>query len=398
MQNLSSIHQLKIVSCPLLLSLIAEEEQDRQQQGFPCSLQYLKVSRCEALVKLPQALLSLSSLRDIEIFDCNSLVSFPEAAFTSQLKTIRIMECNSFESLPEAWLQDTGISLESLYIGYCNSLTYIARIQLPQSLKRLEIKDCNNLRTLIAKEGNPSGRKRYASLLEYLIIGFCPNLEYLDDLPTTLQHLDLGYCSKKGWRITDCKNLKFLPDGLCNLRHLQEIYICDCPSLVSFCKGGLLSTKLTKLWINGCNKLEALPNCMHRLTSLQNLAIGICPSTVSFPENGFPTNPTSLAIYDKICKPLFEWGLSRFTSLKHLSIGRCPDVVSFPQEEMGMTIPASLTHLDIVNFPSLERLSSIGENLTALKSLVSPIVRSSNSFLRMVCLPHFRNYISKAVR
>ncbi|KAJ4709503.1 NB-ARC domain-containing disease resistance protein [Melia azedarach] len=169
--------------------------------------------------------------------------------------------------------------------------------------------------------------------------------------------------------ITDCKNLKFLPDGLCNLRHLQEIYICDCPNLVSFCKGGLLSTKLTKLWINGCNKLEALPNCMHRLTSLQNLAIGICPSTVSFPENGFPTNLTSLAIYDKICKPLFEWGLSRFTSLKHLSIGRCPDVVSFPQEEMGMTIPASLTHLDIVNFPSLERLSSIGENLTALKFL-----------------------------
>ncbi|KAJ4723710.1 Disease resistance protein [Melia azedarach] len=402
LQEVSSIHESNIGS-PLHLSLSAEEEQDQQHQRLPRKLQYLKLKCCQALVTLPEAVLSLNSLRHIEIFDCNSLVSFPEAALPSQLKTITIMYCNALKSLPEVWMHNSSISLESLYIAYCNSLTYIARIQLPPSLKRLEIKDCNNLKTLIDKVGVLDDGERYTCVLENLIIGYCENLEYLDELPATLQHLDLGYCSKLAFfrgnlpkslkyfhayacpklesigenldntsfeviMISSCNNLKFLPNGLCKLRNLQEICVRDCPNLVSFCKGVLLSIKLTKLVINRCEKLETLPNCSS-LSSLQNLAIEECPRIASIPEYGIPTNLTSLRISDKNCKPFFKWGLSRFTSLKKLYIRSCLNVVSFPQEESGMLLPASLSLLDIFNFPNLECLSSKVESLTSLESL-----------------------------
>ncbi|MBA0671393.1 hypothetical protein Goklo_029649, partial [Gossypium klotzschianum] len=57
--------------------------------------------------------------------------------------------------------------------------------------------------------------------------------------------------------------------------------------------------------------------------------------------------------------------------LKSLSISNgCPDAVSFPQDEIGVTLPSSLTYLHISDFPKLESLSSNGfRNLTSLQCL-----------------------------
>ncbi|KAL9429691.1 hypothetical protein AB3S75_031501 [Citrus x aurantiifolia] len=437
-QDIISLNRLQIKGCPRLLSLVTEEEHDHQLPELPCRLRFLELSYCQGLTKLPQALLTLSSLTDMKILGCASLVSFPEVALPSQLRTVRIQECNALkslpeawmhnsnsslesleirscnslvevalpsqlrsvviqecnalESLPEAWMQNSNSSLESLRIKRCDSLTYIARIQLPPSLKRLIVSDCCNLRTLMAEQDICSSSRGCTSLtsfssenelpatLEHLEVSSCSNLAFLSrngNLPRALKYL-VSLCSKleslaerldntslEGIFIYDLENLKSLPAGLHNLHHLQKISIADCPNLESFPEEGLPSTKLTELTICDCENLKALPNCMHNLTSLLNLKISECPSVVSFPEDGFPTNLESLEVHDlKISKALLEWGFNRFTSLRRITIwGGCPDLVSPPP------FPASLTELWISFMPDLECLSSIGENLTSLKTL-----------------------------
>lgn len=350
LQNLCSLNRFRIKSCPPLFSWVAEEDHDRtQQQGLTCRLQYFDLVEYQGIVKLPQALLNICSLREIQISKCNSLVSFPEATLPSQSKTITIMFCNALESLPEAWMRDTKPSLGSLQIFQCNSLTYIARIELPTSLKRLKVSNCNNLRILTEEEDINSRCNRHTShlesleiedcaslasllwknklsaTLERLAVKRCPNLAFLslsDNLPKALKYLSLHGFSKlesiaerlentslEEISIWSCENLKMIPDDLHKLQNLPRFSLGFCNNLISFPRGGLPSTKLNKVDINGNQKLEALPNGMYNLTSLQRLNLGYLPSVVSFPGDGFPANIDSLVIRDmKICRALFEGG------------------------------------------------------------------------------------------
>ncbi|KAL9448631.1 hypothetical protein AB3S75_016004 [Citrus x aurantiifolia] len=415
LQDICSLKRLTITSCSKLQSLVAEEEEDQRQKlsEFSCRLEYLRLYICEGLVKLPQSLLSLSSLREIFIGGCNSLVSFPEVALPSKLKKIEISECDALKSLPKAWMCDTNSSLEILYIESCHSLRYIAGVQLPPSLKTLFIDECGNIRTLTVEEGihssSSSSRRYNSSLLEHLGIRYCPSLTCIfskNELPATLESLEVGNlppslkslcvygCSKlesiaerlddntslKIIRIDFCEKLKILPSGLHNLRQLLEIKIWWCGNLVTFPEGGLPCAKLTRLEIYDCKRLEALPKGLHNLKSLQELRIGgELPSLEE--DDGLPTDLRSLEIIfnTKIWKSMIEWGqgFHRFSSLRHLSIEGCDDdMVSFPPEAedkrlgTALPLPASLTSMWIGDFPNLERLSSSIvdlQNLTELR-------------------------------
>ncbi|KAH9684348.1 putative disease resistance RPP13-like protein 1 [Citrus sinensis] len=414
LQDISSLKRLTIASCPKLQSLVAEEEKDQQQQLCELSsrLEYLRLSYCEGLVKLPQSSLSLSSLREIEIYGCRSLVSFPEVALPSKLKKIEISSCDALKSLPEAWMCDTNSSLEILEISGCDSLTYIAGVQLPLSLKRLKICHCDNIRTLTVEEGIQcsSGRRYTSSLLEHLEIYSCPSLTCIfskNELPATLESLEVGNlppslklllvwgCSKlesiaemldnntslEKINISGCGNLQTLPSGLHNLCQLQEISIASCGNLVSSPEGGLPCAKLAMLAIYNCKRLEALPKGLHNLTSLQELTIGRGVALPSLEEDGLPTNLHVLLINGnmEIWKSMIERGrgFHRFSSLRQLTIMNCDDdMVSFPPKAddkgsgTALPLPASLTYLRIEGFPNLERLTSSIVDLQNLTGLV----------------------------
>ncbi|KAH9750158.1 putative disease resistance protein [Citrus sinensis] len=414
LQDISSLKRLTIASCPKLQSLVAEEEKDQQQQLCELSsrLEYLRLSYCEGLVKLPQSSLSLSSLREIEIYGCRSLVSFPEVALPSKLKKIEISSCDALKSLPEAWMCDTNSSLEILEISGCDSLTYIAGVQLPPSLKRLKICHCDNIRTLTVEEGIQcsSGRRYTSSLLEHLEIYSCPSLTCIfskNELPATLESLEVGNlppslklllvwgCSKlesiaemldnntslEKINISGCGNLQTLPSGLHNLCQLQEISIASCGNLVSSPEGGLPCAKLAMLAIYNCKRLEALPKGLHNLKSLQELRIGKGVALPSLEEDGLPTNLHVLLINGnmEIWKSMIERGrgFHRFSSLRQLTIMNCDDdMVSFPPKAddkgsgTALPLPASLTYLRIEGFPNLERLTSSIVDLQNLTGLV----------------------------
>ncbi|KAK4592727.1 hypothetical protein RGQ29_017030 [Quercus rubra] len=336
LQHLRALRVLKISTCPKLMSLVAEEVEEQLQLGLP------------------------STLREIEIINCNALVSLPKAMMSN-------ITC-----------------LERISIDRCDSLTSFAIGQLPPTLKRIKIDRCKNMMILLDEE-DINYFCSNKSLLEYLEAIECQSLKSLTssgELPATLKQLHISSCqnlesiakrlhdnsSLERISVSDCDNFKSLPKGIHTLSFLDEIHIWNCPSLETLSNGGLLPTSLRVLWIFGCKDMQALPKSIHNLTSLQELNIWECPGIVKFPKQGFPTNITSLFICDLNISPiLFKWGLDKFTSLRQLNIkGGCPNLVSFPE----MMLPASLTSLTIQIFPNLKYLSSKGfQILTSLEYL-----------------------------
>ncbi|KAK2637001.1 hypothetical protein Ddye_031793 [Dipteronia dyeriana] len=343
--------------------MMREEEEELQQQELPCRVQYMALEDFKCPVKLEEALQSLSSLRGLSISVSPEIISFPETSLPSQLSFMVIRKCNALHSLPRAWMHSINTSLKNLSIGYCDSLTSIARVQLPPNLKRLEIKYCSSLLTVLDEE-EVSGSCKNTSRLEHLKIRYCPSLTSLwsksNELPDTLREI----------KISTCSNLATMASSGNLPKSLRYLSIKGCSKMESIAKSFHYNTKLEKLYLQDCEKLGTLPNCIDNLISLTKLGIWNCPAMVSIPEGGFPTSLAFLVIGDtKICKSLFKWGLHRLKSLEALGIGLCLDLMSFPQEETGMILPTSLTTLDIVDFPNLERLSSNFKNLTCLKKL-----------------------------
>ncbi|KAL9437299.1 hypothetical protein AB3S75_023204 [Citrus x aurantiifolia] len=312
----------------------------------------------------------LASPEEVTIEEsCVRLVLFPEINFFPRnLRSLRICNSTALKSLPEEMMENNS-QLERLYIRDCDSLTFIARRRLPASLKRLEIENCEKLQRLFDDEEDASSFSSPSSssspvMLQHLIIENCPELTSLSSGVQFLEALE-------DLKIKHCPKLESLPDGLPNLKCLQSIHIRKCPSLVSFPERGLPHT-ISQVDICICDKLEALPTELHKLNSLRYLSILGCRNIVSFPEEGFPTNLTSLSIaFFKMYKTLVQWGLHKLTSLRHLYIVDCDDEAEcFPDEEIGMTLPTSLTDLHLWGFQNLISLSSTGfQSLTSLQSL-----------------------------
>ncbi|KAB2607320.1 disease resistance RPP13-like protein 1 [Pyrus ussuriensis x Pyrus communis] len=341
LQRLTCLGRLKIEDNSRLVEELGEEAEELLQlQILECKLECLELKKCKNLLKLPKGLNQLSSLQALRIYECSSLVSFPDVGLPPSLKNIEIRECKSLKSLvDEEGVGSSHSCLECLEIQGCKSLTSLSLSgQLLRTLKHLWIYDCEQLE-LIAQDGFFYDNTNYC--LEYFGI----------------------WC---------CQNLKSLPDGLCYLSNLQELHIYGCGSLVSFPRlsGGRRPSNLRKIYIRNCEKLEALPEDMHNLNSLEEW-------TIDYREGlPFPPNLTFLEIKKvKSCKSLWEleWGLHRLTSLTYLIInGEDPDTVSFPPNmvQTETLFPKSLTNLSIKGFPNLKKLSSKGfQFLTSLQSL-----------------------------
>ncbi|KAB2063367.1 hypothetical protein ES319_A10G211900v1, partial [Gossypium barbadense] len=280
--------------------------EELMQLKIPCNIEQMKIKKFGRLEKLSTTLHFFSSLTMVELYDCPKLIS-------------------------------------------------LERSNLPWNLKVLSIYFCENLQFLLLDE-DQNVNSNNACVLQELEIYSCESLKRINknSLPSTLKQLKLKWCSKlesiarevqdnsclESIEIISCHMIKDLPQGSNQLKHLQSVNIWSCSNLICFPDNGLLLTNLKVLLLANCELLQGLPEGVHNLNSLEEL-------------------------------PMIEWGLHRLTSLKSLWISNgCPDVVSFPQDDIGMALLSSLTHLNIVNFPKLEILSSNGfHNLTSLESL-----------------------------
>ncbi|CAL5381877.1 unnamed protein product [Camellia sinensis] len=330
-----AFRRLEIEDCPQLVSLFEEDEdeenegqhQQQQEEGLPSivRLEDLTINNCEKLEKLPRLLHTFTFLRELCVWNCPSLCSFPETGFPCTLKKLEIHDCEALQSL-FGWIrQINDNNLELLVVVNCPSLTWLISCRgggLPPTLKHLRIWQCKKLEALLVEEGMEIN---------------CPSLEFV-------------------W-ITGCDRLKYLPDALPNIRNLSRLWLYGCKNLEYIPEGWFHSaTNLTDLHIRGCKKLKALPHglqSINYLTSLEELYLNISEWNNNFKKIG----------------------LHCLSSLKTLLISgeeeeeeEHPVGSSFPID--GMLLPTSLICLHIRDFRNLEKLSSkLFQNLASLEQL-----------------------------
>ncbi|GLT30405.1 hypothetical protein SLA2020_052060 [Shorea laevis] len=366
--SLANLKCLWIRACPLLVSL---------PDLLPSSLGILALKGCNKLDCLPNGLHTLTCLKELSIQKCKKFVRFPVTGLPLHLKKLELEDLVVLESLPDGLMKigDGGnnmLQLEELVIKGCEQLKSFPRDKLPSTLKRLEIQNCENLESL--PEGVnlehleiyhlPSLKcfpnSKLPSALKRLEIRGC---EQLESLPDKL----LQDCTQlEEMRIEYVENLRSLPiDSMHNLSGLVELELDSCDGLESLSEIGPSSVpnlKTLKIW--NLKNLKSLPNEMCNLTSIRYLIIWNCPGIASIPEGGFPLNLETLQIgCEGMRQSMLDWGLDRLTSLKSFEIGwTCP-----PD---NLQLSVSLRSLTISRMENLKSISKgLLRNLSSLQHL-----------------------------
>ncbi|KAK0574349.1 hypothetical protein LWI29_022251 [Acer saccharum] len=293
--------------------------------GVLYNLEILLLSHCTKLIELPSSLGKLINLDYLDLNETKSLKWMPpEFSKLEKLQTLTTFVVSN---------NDKG-----------SKITELGSLPL---LVKLHIVECSKLEFLVNETA-----------------GY-PNLELLEIISgcDSLTHFKLKSFNKlKYLFIKDCKNLENIEvpeDANWNLQFIEDLGIFDCPKLNLISEAGLPAPSLKSLVISNCNNLESIPNQMYRLTSLEELSIFCCSKLQSFPNGGLPPNLQSLLIEKcDLLTPQHAWGLNNMLSLTELRIiGGCKNLKLFPEEGL---LPASLTSLQICEFPVLETLNLNG--------------------------------------
>ncbi|KAF5445890.1 hypothetical protein F2P56_031565 [Juglans regia] len=315
------------------------------------SLAKLVIHECPQLMaSLPK----VSALCELELIDCNEALIKELSIPLTGMQKLTVEGFSALESLPEG-MTNFGSCLHDLRIWRCSSLMSLPKGYLPPTLKALWISHCKSLELPMHLD--------YSSL-EKLWLHGCDSLSSFPlNLFPKLYNITF-------WECNNLESLTVLEPHEHDLMTLR-MGISDCPSFVSFPKGGLRAPNLTSFWVDNCKSLRSLPDKMHELLpSLQYLYIEDCPEVVSFPEGGLPLSLISIYIRgcDKLVTSRMGWGLKKLHSLRLLEIsGKSEDVESFPEEEL---LPTTLPYLYISKFQNLRSLDKKGlQHLTSIKQL-----------------------------
>ncbi|XP_028094555.1 disease resistance protein TAO1-like isoform X2 [Camellia sinensis] len=304
---------LQIDDCPQLVSLFEEDEDVEneglhQQEGVP-SMVRLDIRNCEKLEKLPRGLQTFTSLRQMDILECPSLVSFSETGFPPSLRGLQIDGCKALRSLPGWTAYDSNLVF--LVIKRCDNLESLPEEWVHHPATKLEtliIRKCKKLELVLLP--NPSLRNNnslFASL-EFLAIESWPAggeivSSYIlekGNFLTNLTYLDIGNV-KTGkplseWGLHRFSSLESLRlNGPGNVSEAEEYSVSSFPV-----DGMLLPTSLTHLWIWNFPNLEKISSSMETIQNLTYLQFSNCPRLTSFPEQG-GLPPSLLQLHLHLC-------------------------------------------------------------------------------------------------
>ncbi|PSS24321.1 Disease resistance RPP13-like protein [Actinidia chinensis var. chinensis] len=326
--NITNLKELTIESCPNLLSF--------SSYGIPPTLKKLSIQNCEKLVVPLSAEMErcYTSLESLYLRRCDTLTRLP-LDFFPNLGSLIIDSCKNFETL--SIVDGRGLqiltSLEEVWISYCRSMVSFPQGGLPApNLRRFVLEGCLKLQVL------PEQMQTLFPFLESLVLTNCPEIESFPDggLPSNLRSL----------RISNCKKLvdRRREWGLQRLPSLRDFDLgVDEDVGDSFPEEGLLPSTLTTLWIWNLSNLKSLnKRGFQLLCSLESLSIFGCPQLRSLPEEEFSASLKCLWI-DNCCQLRFlpEKGLP--ASLETLHIVDCPQLQALPEKGL----PPFLSELEI---------------------------------------------------
>ncbi|KAG5578502.1 hypothetical protein H5410_058636 [Solanum commersonii] len=274
----------------------------------------LHISNCKKLKSLPEHMQQLlPSLKELTLFECPNIESFPEGGFPFNLQVLGINYCKKLVNGRKEWRLQRIPCLRNLTIQHDRSDEEVLggeKWELPCSIRRLTIFNLKTLSSQLLKS---------LTSLEYLYAYNLPQIQSLleEGLPSSLSELHLRHHH----------DLHSLPtEGLQRLIWLQRLEICDCPNLQSLPELGLPSS-LSKLTILNCSSLQSFAK-LRMPSSLSVLTIQHCSNLQFLPESGMPS------------------------SLSGLYISNCPNLKSLPVKGM----PPSISKLFISECPLLKPL------------------------------------------
>lgn len=353
-----SLHELVIHNCPDL---------NQKLPGYLPSLAKLIVKGCP---KLADSVMSLPSLHELNIEDCNNMVPVSLVGVTS-LVTVRIRGLQYLKCLPDGFQQFPGAP-KHLLISNCSGLTSL----------RQKVTECENVASIEHVKVNGSSpplslaengknlvpkSQHFLKFLERLHIESCPELVSFSEtgFSSTLRHL----------RLRDCPVLENLPIWIMSQFTsclLEDLEIEKCPSLTRFPSGRLPPT-LKWLKLRDCKNLCSLPEgLMHAdnnkyASYLEHLEIIGCPSLKNFPEGKLPTSLKVLRIWDCLqLKPLLDRMLPNNASLESIDISKYSNLESLPESLQNLMC---LVELNISCCEDLECFPEVGLPLPNLRTL-----------------------------
>ncbi|KAK7367058.1 hypothetical protein VNO80_09065 [Phaseolus coccineus] len=289
----------------------------------------------------------LPSVENLEARDIDEGASFMEGV-VENIPCLKILEIKRIKGLVVLPDQFSGLgSLQELIIQDCYDLEYFPEYVLEglTSLRNLRISLCRNLKSL--SEG-----VQHLTCLESLRISYCSKLVTLPsnmNQLTALRSVEINGCS------TLLNSLQRVP---------SELIIKSCDDLEYFPEHALEGqTSLRNLRIVACQNLKSLSEGVQHLTCLESLRISYCPKLVTLPSN--MNQLTALRSVEIVGCSTLPNGLQRVPSLRTLDIQGCSST-SLPDWLGDMT---SLQKLEIWNCRELRSVPSSIQRLTNLSSL-----------------------------
>ncbi|KAL2335999.1 hypothetical protein Fmac_010445 [Flemingia macrophylla] len=212
--------------------------------------------------------------------------------FLEMLRSINLSFSKNLKLSPDF----VGVpNLESLVLEGCTSLTEVHPSLVDhKKLLMINLKDCIRLKTL--------PRKMEMSSLKYLNLSGCYGFKYLPEFGECMKHLSV--LSLDGTAITklpsslgclvglghldlkNCKNLVCLPDTIHKLKSLIVLNVSGCSKL-SILPEGLKEIKCLEELYAGETAIEALPSFVFYLESLKNISFAGCKGSVANSLNKF---------------------------------------------------------------------------------------------------------------
>ncbi|CAL5381168.1 unnamed protein product [Camellia sinensis] len=289
----TSLGVLRIDCCASLISF--------PMKGLPSMLRELRVSNCDALESLPE-LMTLNNLQELRVSECASLTFLlSRGGLPSTLKLLQIQFCKNLESLfVEEGIKIDCPSLENIEISNCSSIKSLPEAINLRNLSELEIYGCSNLEPLSLAGCDENNINQLTSLQKLLLLhskaGMVSYFVKKGSFPTNITSLEIGDFVGQ----LPVPPPSPLERGLHKLSSLTTLALVglDWPwgDTVSFPEEEMfLPTSLINLNIRSFRNLERLSyEEFQNLASLQTLEICSCPRLMSFPKEGLPP---SLCIY-----------------------------------------------------------------------------------------------------
>jgi len=225
--HLSSLSKLDIINCPQLVAPLPLNPTIRELglsdcnemllKELPTGMEKLVINGFNALESLPKGMIdSNSSLQELKIYYCSSLMSLPNDGLPSTLKILYIFKCMKLELSTHLDYS----SLEKLCLRNCGSLKSFPLDLFPK-LDHLEIMEYRNLESLTVPE-----HYEHDLVTLQIDISYCPNF-------VSFPKGGLRAPSLTSLWISYCKNLKSLPEKMHILLSLDQ-------KLSHFLKGACL--------------------------------------------------------------------------------------------------------------------------------------------------------------